>query len=285
MIILTTVSKSKVPRHLYLKRNGRLRIVSLTLASSGWSSLGRDSGVRCGLSASFAPNKMQRRLAQTAPPLRSLPPSSGLRSCPFTVIGCFVRCRSSEEQNSRRRRKGQKMGFHSNSKTNNNGNGTRDIIAANIQALIEQLEAGRSEVITQYLTAMARFHNYSFGNILMIAAQKPEAVHVAGIRTWNQLGRRVKRGEKGIMIFAPMIGKRRNSPEDGTTKTEQTSDARSASGVDVRTHLVGFRRVYVWDMSQTEGEDLPKPSQVKGDAGSYLERLVRFVEAQGITLE
>ena len=56
---------------------------------------------------------------------------------------------------------------------------------------------------------MANFHTYSFDNVLLIARQRPQATHVAGIRTWNELGRRVKRGEKGIAILAPMIGKRR----------------------------------------------------------------------------
>ncbi len=85
----------------------------------------------------------------------------------------------------------------------------KEVIAANVQALIEQLEAGKSEALTAYLTAMSRFHNYSFGNILEIARQKPDATRVAGLYTWNQLGRRVKKGEKGIHILAPIIGVRR----------------------------------------------------------------------------
>ena len=63
--------------------------------------------------------------------------------------------------------------------------------------LVAALESGESEVLTQYLNAMARFHTYSFGNIILIARQKPTATRVAGIRTWNSLGRFVKRGEKG----------------------------------------------------------------------------------------
>jgi len=50
---------------------------------------------------------------------------------------------------------------------------SKDLIAANVKLLIEQLEAGHSEGLTAYLTAMGRFHNYSFGNILEIARQKP----------------------------------------------------------------------------------------------------------------
>ena len=68
------------------------------------------------------------------------------------------------------------------------------------------LESGHSEVLTAYLGAMAKFHTYSFGNIMLIARQKPDATNVAGLRTWNSLGRFVKRGEKGIFILAPMVG-------------------------------------------------------------------------------
>jgi len=84
----------------------------------------------------------------------------------------------------------------------------KEAIAANVQALIEQLEQGHSEALTAYLTAMGRFHNYSFGNILEIARQKPDATRVAGLYAWNQLGRKVKKGEHGIRILAPVIGVR-----------------------------------------------------------------------------
>jgi hypothetical protein len=50
---------------------------------------------------------------------------------------------------------------------------SKEVIAGNVQLLIEQLEAGHSEGLTAYLTAMGRFHNYSFSNILEIARQKP----------------------------------------------------------------------------------------------------------------
>ena len=51
----------------------------------------------------------------------------------------------------------------------------KDIIAANVKSLIEQLEAGHSDALTAYLDAMSRVHNYSFGNILEIARQRPSA--------------------------------------------------------------------------------------------------------------
>ena len=74
---------------------------------------------------------------------------------------------------------------------------SREVIQANVDLLIEQLEAGHSEGLTTYLSAMGRFHSYSFGNILEIARQRPDATRVAGLYAWNQLGRKVMKGQKG----------------------------------------------------------------------------------------
>ena len=79
----------------------------------------------------------------------------------------------------------------------------KDVIAANVKLLIEQLEAGHSEGLTAYLTAMGRFHNYSFGNILEIARQKPDATRVAGMYAWNQLGRKSSRDRKASAFSPP----------------------------------------------------------------------------------
>ena len=57
----------------------------------------------------------------------------------------------------------------------------KEVIAANVQALIKQLEQGHSEGLTAYLVAMGRFHNYSFGNILEIARQKPDAIRLSAL--------------------------------------------------------------------------------------------------------
>jgi len=97
---------------------------------------------------------------------------------------------------------------------------------------------------------------------------------------WNQLGRRVKKGEKGIRILAPVIGIRRKKDAGSDPKPDH----------DIRTQnqpvLVGFRSAWVWDISSTEGRDLPELScEVTGDVGVYRERLMDFVIAQGITVE
>jgi hypothetical protein len=152
----------------------------------------------------------------------------------------------------------------------------KQLIRENVTYLIEQLEAGHSEALTAFLDAMAHFHNYSFGNVLLIARQRPTATHVAGMRTWNQLGRRVKRGEKGIAILAPIISKRRRELEPLSTPEE---------GELPRPVLRGFRRVYVWDEAQTEGAPLPTLGETTGNVGAYLDRLREFVAARGIRLE
>jgi hypothetical protein len=133
--------------------------------------------------------------------------------------------------------------------------------------------------LAAYLTAMARFHNYSFGNIVAIARQRPTATRVAGFGTWKEMGRFVKRGEKGIQILAPMIGYRRknadaaqNTDVDGSTKPQPT--------------LIGFRAVYVFDVAQTEGEDLPEfEHNISGEVGEQRDRLIDFLAQQNIALE
>ena len=153
---------------------------------------------------------------------------------------------------------------------------SKEAIQANVELLIEQLEAGRSDALTAYLTAMGRFHRYSFGNILEIARQKPNATRVAGMYAWNQLGRKVKKGERGIRILAPLMGTRRRKD------TEKSQDP----AVTHKPMLVGFRAAYVFDVSQTDGAELPAFSaKVTGEVGEYRARLVDFLAAQGIALE
>jgi antirestriction protein ArdC len=174
------------------------------------------------------------------------------------------------------------MEYQSSSNRNSSSNGTsrsenatQRLIRENVNFLIQQLEAGKSDALTAYLTAMSHFHNYSFGNILQIARQKPTATHVAGIYAWNQLGRRVKRGERGIQILAPMIGVRRRKNADAD---EETANPNTPV-------LVGFRAVYVFDVSQTDGTELPSVLGVQGEVGEFRDRLVDFVNVQGIALE
>jgi antirestriction protein ArdC len=145
-------------------------------------------------------------------------------------------------------------------------------IASNaIEQLRQALEEGHSGRLREYLAAMARFHRYSLHNILLIASQKPNAMHVAGFHAWHKLGRFVKKGEKGIMILAPVIRKKAEN------KTEAEPDESSVA--------VGFRAAYVFDISQTDGQPLPEIGSVNGDPREHRERLAKFVADQAIALE
>ncbi len=173
------------------------------------------------------------------------------------------------------------MSYQSNSNRSSNSTGaprnenaTQKAIRENVAALIEQLEAGHSDALTAYLNAMSRFRNYSFGNILEIARQKPDATRVAGMYAWNQLGRRVKKGEKAIRILAPIIGIKRKAKEEAEKDITQQN----------RPVLVGFRSAFVFDVSQTDGAELPAMREVCGDVRENLDRLRGFVRDQGIEL-
>ena len=90
----------------------------------------------------------------------------------------------------------------------------KEITEKATEQLVAALQQGRSEALTAYLKAIGRFHRYSLHNVLLIAMQKPNASHVAGFRTWNELGRFVKKGEKGIMILAPIVRRKAENSDD-----------------------------------------------------------------------
>lgn len=104
----------------------------------------------------------------------------------------------------------------------------------------------------RYLQTQAKFHKYSFNNCLLIGSQRPDASQVAGFQTWKQMGRHVKKGERGIFILAPLVRSIEQPIDDGST-------------VAIRA-LSGFRTVSVFDVNQTEGEPLPEICQrLQGD--------------------
>jgi hypothetical protein len=137
---------------------------------------------------------------------------------------------------------------------------------------VQSLEAGHSEV-TEYLGTMAKFHTYSFGNIMLIARQKPSASNVAGVRTWNSLGRFVRRGEKGILILAPMVGKKAKTLEETTVEKGEEKKPQP--------QLYGFRAVYVFDISHTEGKELPQLTEVEDDV-SRSAKTIRFAAQRSV---
>lgn len=140
-----------------------------------------------------------------------------------------------------------------------------------LDRLARELEAGRSETLKNYLGTMSRFHHYSWGNVLLIASQRPTASQVAGFHAWHELGRSVKKGEKGITIFAPVIVKQ--EPQPGQDKAKEPF------------RLAGFRTAHVFDVSQTEGRALAEFARTTGDPKDYGDKLKALVAKQGISVD
>jgi len=114
------------------------------------------------------------------------------------------------------------------------------------RTLLARIEKGVAEVASseewkKYLAFHAKFHRYSWRNTFLIMLQRKDASLVAGYRQWQKRGRQVRRGEKGIAILAPVIVKIRD--ENGEFTGERK--------------LVGFRKVTVFDVAQTDGEPIP----------------------------
>ena len=133
-----------------------------------------------------------------------------------------------------------------------------------------QLKAGHSEALVKFVECLSRFHHYSWLNCMLIASQRPEATHVAGFRKWLELKRCVRKGEKGIAILAPMTYRRQVEDDDGNEST----------AVGIR----GFKVVHVFDVSQTDGEDLPEFAGISGEPGELLDGLELLIRESDIEL-
>jgi hypothetical protein len=145
----------------------------------------------------------------------------------------------------------------------------------------EQLTAGVLELVKgeswqAMLAAAARFHTYSWRNCLLILVQMPDASRVAGYRTWQSLGRQVRKGERGIAVLAPVTYRRDNEGE----KAEEVEDSPARS-------IRGWKIEHVFDIGQTDGEPLPaiEVNHVEGGApeGMWYD-LATQVGAAGFTL-
>ncbi len=131
-----------------------------------------------------------------------------------------------------------------------------------LQAAHDKLQQAVAEIASgddwkRMLQVVSKFHRYSFNNHLMIFLQRPDATVVAGFNRWKSLGRFVKKGEKGIAIFAPCKYKTKIEDDNGDEKSVQ--------------QIRGFRVVHVFDISQTEGDELPdleavRPQLLDGEA-------------------
>ena len=142
-------------------------------------------------------------------------------------------------------------------------------IEQHLEELAQATDKARtSEEMLRYLDFCAKFHHYSAGNIWLILLAKPDATHVAGFHKWKSMGRWVRNGEHGIPILAPILVKDEN--EDSVEKK----------------HLVGFKTVYVFDVSQTDGDPLPPiPEWKSPEKNEELnQRLIHFARGQGISV-
>lgn len=152
-----------------------------------------------------------------------------------------------------------------------------------LRTLAQQSEALRtSDGWQHWLNVAAKFRTYSLSNQLLIGAQRPDATHVAGYRTWQQLGRHVRKGEHGIRIVAPLI--RRIDPDHAS---DQNSNRKANGDGERRAVISGFKIVHVFDIEQTEGDDLPAapvlPVVTAGD-DRLLDRLITAAEHAGVTV-
>jgi len=156
-----------------------------------------------------------------------------------------------------------------------------------LQAALQTLEAGidsilSSEGFAAYLTTMARFYTYSPSNVALILAQRPDSTRVAGYRKWQELGRQVKKGEKGIAILVPHKRRLRRDQDESEERRENEPQQSI-------TTVASFGVGKVFDISQTEGESLsepPHPEVVDGasDTGMRLySDLLDFLELHGVT--
>lgn len=135
-----------------------------------------------------------------------------------------------------------------------------DALMQSIRGWVEQLAAelreGQTQGFVDFLEKMGKFHRYSARNTVLILLQRPEATLVAGMKRWNELGRRVRKGEKAIAILAP------------TLKRVEVED-RATGEVRVEQRLVGFHTAYVFDVSQTEGKPIQFGKDIPQGAGVY----------------
>ena len=137
--------------------------------------------------------------------------------------------------------------------------------AEKLKEITDRLEQGIAELFDseryrEYLRVMSKFHNYSFNNTLLIAMQKPDASLVAGFQSWkNNFKRNVVKGEKGIKILAPSPFKIKQEMEKIDPATQKPVIGADGKPVKEEKEITipAFKVVSVFDVSQTEGKELP----------------------------
>ena len=151
--------------------------------------------------------------------------------------------------------------------------------ADRLKEITDRLEQGikelfESERYKEYLRVMSKFYNYSFNNTMLIAMQKPDASYVAGFNAWkNNFQRNVIKGEKGIRILAPAPFKVKREMEKLDPQTQQPIIGKDGKPVteEQEVTIPAFKVVSVFDVSQTEGKELPNigVDELTGDVEQY----------------
>ena len=151
--------------------------------------------------------------------------------------------------------------------------------AEKMKEITNRLEQGiqdlfESDRFKEYLQVMSKFHNYSFNNTLLIAMQKPDATLIAGYNSWKNLfGRQVSRGAKGIKVIAPSPYKVKKEIDKIDPKTQKPMTDKNGKPVKEETEITvpAFKVVSVFDVSQTEGKELPSigVDELAGDVEQY----------------
>ena len=148
-----------------------------------------------------------------------------------------------------------------------------------LKEITDRLEQGITELFDseryrEYLRVMSKFHNYSFNNTLLIAMQKPDASLVAGFSAWkNNFGRNVMKGQKGIKIIAPSPYKVKQEMKKIDPHTQQPIIGKDGKPVTEEKEITipAYKVVSVFDVSQTEGKELPDIAvdELTGDVERY----------------
>ena len=151
--------------------------------------------------------------------------------------------------------------------------------AQQVREITDKLEQGikelfESERFKEYLRTMSKFYNYSFNNTLLIAMQKPEATYVAGYTSWQRnFDRQVMKGEKGIKILAPAPYKAQEEREKIDPVTQKPVIGADGKAVTETVEVLrpAFKVVSVFDVSQTDGKELPDiiVDELKGTVENY----------------
>lgn len=146
-----------------------------------------------------------------------------------------------------------------------------------VKEMVGKLEDGVKEIFTSgkyehYLSIMSKFHRYSLNNNLLIAMQMPTATRVAGYGDWQKkFNRQVRKGEKGIQILGGFPSKRTITDENGEEK---------------EIHFMRYKPVSVFDISQTDGEDLPEICHtIKGDVSGYDSLVAKLRKVSPVKIE